>query len=190
MVVEESFLGELSLQSTSPWPSYRKSDLARWFYSRWFYSGFQGWLSWKLGEHPGLPGSQQISYARSHVTKNPTLRILIWGLGRLSCGPVLPSSLTLSIQIKFTAAGSKLPAQPGPGEKAESLRDEQRAMLFTSRPQVLTEYLLCAWHPLRIRQWATQTRSLSFFPPTPLLRYNSHIIQFTYLKCTFQQFLV
>lgn len=35
------------------------------------------------------------------------------------------SSLTSSAQIKCAAAESKLPSQPGAGEEAESLRDEQ-----------------------------------------------------------------
>lgn len=54
------------------------------------------------------PGASQLLNAGPHEVENLALRILIWGLWRLSGEPAFPKQLNLSTQIK-SAAGSKLP---------------------------------------------------------------------------------
>lgn len=67
----------------------------------------------KAGEEPGLPRSQPVS--RPHGTKNPTLETPL-GLGRLLWAS-RDKQLILSIHIELAGAGSKLPTQPGLGER-------------------------------------------------------------------------
>lgn len=100
-----------------------------------FCPELQSWLSSKPEEDLGLPGSQPVSYCwTTHVTKNPSLRIQAGGLRRPRSEPASPSSFILSIQIKLAAAGSKLPSQPGPGRKAESLLGERMGYCSQADP--------------------------------------------------------
>ena len=88
------------------------------------------------------------SQGTTHVSQAPSRFLLpldhtcIWesysedssrGLRTPNSEPALQSSLILSVQIKFAAAGSKLPSLPGPGQETESLPGEQMGMSFTDR---------------------------------------------------------